>query len=121
MRTILKAALVASVAMACLATTTVAASATAVDITRQSGCGSFIGTYTYWSDNNGWYGYTLGGTLFYHCSGGGTLRLKITGSQASGPYSYTVDYHLDGTEQKMITQIRRSSGVKDIRIALLDA
>ncbi|MCP2341414.1 hypothetical protein [Actinomadura rupiterrae] len=47
--------------------------------------------------------------------------IKITGSKADGPYSYTVDYSLNGTEEKMIKPIGRSGGVKDIRIALLDA
>ncbi|MEV4253416.1 hypothetical protein AB0J52_09610 [Spirillospora sp. NPDC049652] len=119
MRKMVKAAVVASVVMACSAIT-VDASATVVDITRQSACGTFIGTYSYWSDNNGWYGYSLGGTLFYRCSGRGTLRVKVTGTQASGPYSYTASYTLNGTEERMIDPIRRSGGVKDIRIALLD-
>lgn len=54
---------------------------------------------------------------------GGMWRycIKITGSKADGPYSYTVDYSLNGTEEKMIKPIGRSGGVKDIRIALLDA
>ncbi|MEU0808252.1 hypothetical protein [Streptomyces sp. NPDC005970] len=96
--------------------------AQAAPLGRTSACAKFTGDYTYWSDGTGWYGFSLSGSITRTCSGSGWHTIQVTGDKKGGDGEYyTTDaVNLTKGENFPIREIGASSGVKNIRIALLD-
>ncbi|NEW73474.1 hypothetical protein [Streptomyces rhizosphaericus] len=100
---------------------TTAQAAPASSITRTSACAQFIGTYTYWSDNTGWYGYRLTGSMTRTCSGSGWHTLEVTGDhKVTGSYERSQSDLLSKGQWVAVTGFSADSSVKNIRIALID-
>ncbi|MEU0839457.1 hypothetical protein ABZ370_08295 [Streptomyces sp. NPDC005962] len=94
--------------------------AQAAPITRSTICATFNGDYTYWNDGDGWYGFTLTGSITRYCPGTSEHRIWVIGEKNSGDgWYYEYESHsISKGEKVKLVGFHESSGVKNIRITI---
>ncbi|GAA0443964.1 hypothetical protein ACFQ2B_36525 [Streptomyces stramineus] len=94
--------------------------AQAAPISRTTSCAKFSGDYTYWKNSDGWYGFSLSGSITRTCAGSAVHGIQVKGDEKGGDgFYYDYEGHsLSQGQSIKLAGFYASGGVKNIRIAL---